>query len=234
MVQAATKVKTSSGYIILILHQAAYMPDGRTILSTGQMESFGCLVNDKPKVITGLIPFIQLPQGLRIPITIRKGLPYVDFHKYTDDEFKVLPKLELTSPHPWNPHSIDSTVPPDWYSIPEKKLQRLNRDFPFDIYGNLKEDPTPVDEECDEDADDRTGKELTRKQIRAYFHDLLRDEIEEDIDVFETIITEYGEYDIPVASPIEAFPTHQNRPSQRSNLQGPPRTSPSLTLQALR
>lgn len=208
MVTAATKVKTSNGWVILILHQAAYMPDGRTILSTGQMEDFGVLVNDKPKRVTNLIPFLQLNNGYRVPITIRKGLPYVDFHKYTDDDWDSLPHIELTSPHPYDPYKIDSNVPDSWYDIKEKELQRLNRHSPFDAHGNLKEDPTPIDEEDDEDYDDRKRKGITRKEIRAYFHDIIRDEIDEDIDTFGTILTGYGE--TPDQTELNTFPVRRS------------------------
>ena len=70
-------IHTDHGPIIGYLHQGAIMRDGKTILSPGQMEHFGCQVHDKAKGITGTDPFFQSPEGFKVPMAMRGGLPYV-------------------------------------------------------------------------------------------------------------------------------------------------------------
>ena len=82
------------------------------------MEWFKNSVDDRPKVVTGKTPTITTPSGHRIPIAIRKGLPYIKMRPYTDEEKKTLPQVVLTSPHPWDPTVLDSKVPDSWYSRP--------------------------------------------------------------------------------------------------------------------
>ena len=77
LVSAGGVVETQRGPIILIVHQGAHMQDGKTILSPGQMEMFGCHVHDKAKTVSGHQPYIRTLEGHRIPLSIRRGLPYV-------------------------------------------------------------------------------------------------------------------------------------------------------------
>jgi hypothetical protein len=75
IVTAGAVVRTNLGEIIIILHQAADMTsDSRTILSAGQLESFGCTIHDKSPVITTGEPHIRPSDGCIIPISFRKGL----------------------------------------------------------------------------------------------------------------------------------------------------------------
>jgi hypothetical protein len=76
IVTAGGVVRTGQGEIIVILHQAADMTrDARTILSSGQMESFGCTVDDRSPHILRATPHIRTSEGYTIPIQFRKGLP---------------------------------------------------------------------------------------------------------------------------------------------------------------
>ena len=48
-----TVVHTQCGPVIVILHQYTYIYHGKTIHSSGQLESFNCDVNDKSMKVTG-------------------------------------------------------------------------------------------------------------------------------------------------------------------------------------
>jgi hypothetical protein len=151
IVKAGGVTRTPEGDVLVVVNQAAHMPDGRTILSAGQMEWYKNSVDERPKVVTGRTPTITTPCGSRIPIAIRKGLPYIKMRAYTDEEKKTLPQVIITSPHPWDPSVLDSKVPESWYSKPTAR-NPINEASPFDIMGNLKtsdETPEILEEELD-------------------------------------------------------------------------------------
>ena len=51
-------VRTQRGEIIVIVHQAAHMSDGKTIISSPQAEHYKTKVNDKSTIVTGKIPHL--------------------------------------------------------------------------------------------------------------------------------------------------------------------------------
>jgi hypothetical protein len=74
IVTAGGVVQTAQGEIILVLNQAADMTrDARTILSAGQLESFGCKIQDKSPKVQGEEAVVITSEGYRIPIMFRKG-----------------------------------------------------------------------------------------------------------------------------------------------------------------
>ena len=77
LVTAGGVVRTQLGNIIMVLHQAADMTrDSKTILSAGQLESFGCIIKDKSPKISKEVPSITTVEGYQIPIAIKRGLSY--------------------------------------------------------------------------------------------------------------------------------------------------------------
>ena len=74
LVTAGAYVNTSLGPVILIVHQGAHMPGGKTILSPGQMESFGWTINDKSPRATGVLPHCKSLEGHYLPMSILVGL----------------------------------------------------------------------------------------------------------------------------------------------------------------
>jgi len=102
------KSKTNQGTMILIFHQYAYNPLGRTIHSSIQMEAFDNLVNDKSSKVKGGTQKITVPTGEEIPLDIVNGLPYMDLSPYTDEEWKELPHMVMTSDEKWDPTIFDS------------------------------------------------------------------------------------------------------------------------------
>jgi hypothetical protein len=77
LVQAGGVTQTPQGDIIIIINQTAWMPDGRTIISTGQLEHFKVRVDERSKHVTGKTPRIITLDGYEIPISTRRGLPYI-------------------------------------------------------------------------------------------------------------------------------------------------------------
>ena len=63
----AAYILTDYGPIIGIFHQGAIMPNGKSILSPGQMEYFGCQVFDRARHVTGTDPFFVTPKAFVFP-----------------------------------------------------------------------------------------------------------------------------------------------------------------------
>ena len=82
-------MRTPQGEIIILIHQAAdIVRDSKTILSSGQLEAFGCLVNDKAKKVTSRTPYISTPEGYKIPNSIKRGLPYLQVRPFMDNDWE--------------------------------------------------------------------------------------------------------------------------------------------------
>ena len=143
IVDAGGVTRTPQGDIILIIHQTAHMPEGRTILSTGQLEHYKIKVDERSMKVTGKVPSITSLEGYEIPISTRQGLPYIRLRPYTDEEWNTLPRIALTSPHPWTPSVLDSGVDDTWYDKVTEPSKYMNENT-LDEEGRLI---TPQDEE---------------------------------------------------------------------------------------
>ena len=149
-------VRTTKGEVILIMNQYAGMPDGKTIHSCGQMEYHKTQVNDKSAKAVGdhYNACLVLNEGHLIPISFVNGLPYIRMRPYTDEEFRTLPHLHLTSDRDWDPSILDYTVPDDWYDNQKVQLSSID-ESEFDVHGEPKEeflsqeDDHPMGEEYD-------------------------------------------------------------------------------------
>ncbi len=182
---------TNDGPIIVILNQAAHMPEGRTIISSSQMEFFKCQVHEKSPHVTGKIPYVKTLEGYQIPLSIINGLPYMKLRPYTDAEWEKLPKIYLTSDDPWDPSVLDSKVPEEWYKSQPRDTTYL-RDNPFDIHGEYRtgnpdeenEVPDPPGE-LEADMAHRTpSRPVSRRSIKAYLHNLVKDELDHEFEVY--------------------------------------------------
>ena len=67
------------------MHQYAYFGKGKTIHSSGQMEWFKNIVDDR-SIRVGGTQRIMTNDNYIIPITIKNGLPYIPLRPYTDSE----------------------------------------------------------------------------------------------------------------------------------------------------
>ena len=83
---AGAVAHTQRAHVIIILHQYAYIGRGKTIHSSGQLESFNCDVNNKYMKLNGRLQRITTQKGFVIPLDIISGLPYVNLRPYTDKE----------------------------------------------------------------------------------------------------------------------------------------------------
>ena len=175
IVTAGGVTRSSLGDIILIVHQAADMTrESKTILSVAQMENYGCKVYDQPPKVSHHTPYIQLPEGHRIPITFRKGLPYIKLRPFTDRDWKTIPHVYLTSPDEWDPTIVDSDVPDSWFDQQPKDSNVLRQSI-LSEDGILKDD---MDDSDDEYFDASQHAAIDRKGIMIYLTDLITSELE--------------------------------------------------------
>ena len=118
LVTAAGLTHSQRGPVILIFNQFASIGKGKSILSSGQMEHFGVHVDDKAIAVGGT-QCITTPEGFKIPLNIKAGLPYMDMRIPTDAEMKdpSIPNLIMTSDNPWDPSvlDLDLTADEEWF-----------------------------------------------------------------------------------------------------------------------
>ena len=145
IVNAASKVQTQRGPVIVILHEYAYHGTGRTIHSAVQLEAFKNTVDDT-SIKAGGTQTIQTLDGYVLPLDIIQGLPYLKMQPHTDKEWEELPHVILTSPEQWDPSILDHNHSDhdDWYNmvahINAKKIIT-----PFDEFGNYRRlEPTNI------------------------------------------------------------------------------------------
>jgi hypothetical protein len=110
IVSAGGVLQTQRGPIIGILHELAHIERGKTILSSDQLEWYGQEVNDRSTKIKGGTQCITTLEGYVIPISIWNGLPYINLHPYTDQEWEDLPHVILTSQSEWDPKVLDKKL----------------------------------------------------------------------------------------------------------------------------
>ena len=182
LVQAGAHVRTHRGPAILIVNQGAHMPDGKAILSPGQLEHYGWFVHDKSPTKSSRKPFIRSIEGYLIPLSIRDGLPYLQLRPYTDDEWNTLPKIIATNPLPWDPTCLDYIVDDSWYDEqPFDTPYFLESDY--DAYGQPRLD-RPQWDTLDDDDDDElipstTSRAVHRAEVRSYCTQLIQPELDQ-------------------------------------------------------
>ena len=106
MVDAAGRVLTQKGPVILILRQYAYHGLHRTLHTAGQIEHYKNIVHDR-SVVCGGRQCIVTNDGFVMPLDIINGLPYLKMVPPTDNEYDTLPHVILTSGETWNPCVLD-------------------------------------------------------------------------------------------------------------------------------
>jgi hypothetical protein len=116
IVTAGGIVPTQRGDVIGIFHQYAHVPQGRSIHSSIQLESFGTKVDDRAKTLSGSQSLTTL-EGYVLPLDFINGLPYLPIRPYTDHEWKNLPHVCFTSDVDWDPTLIDNIISDqeEWY-----------------------------------------------------------------------------------------------------------------------
>ena len=117
IVDAAAKVQSQLGPVIVILRQYAYHGLGRTIHSACQFEQCKNKVDDRSMKVGGT-QCIRTNDGYVLPLDIINGLPYLKMSPHTDKEWGELPHVILTSGDIWDPSVLDNTLTDqeDWYN----------------------------------------------------------------------------------------------------------------------
>jgi hypothetical protein len=103
-------VMTHKGPVIVFASHYAGFNKGHSIHSKGQMESFGCDIDDRSRAVGGKQRIIT-PDGYIIPLSVRRGLPYMDVRPPTDGELDDadIPHVWLTADeNKWDPSILDN------------------------------------------------------------------------------------------------------------------------------
>jgi len=174
LVTAGGVVKSSSGEIIIIIHHAANMTkESKTIFSAGQLEHSGCKVNEKSPVITGETPHIMTTDGYCIPISIKRGLPYIKMRPFRDEDWEKLPHVALTSPMEWDPSCLDSTVEDGWYEAQRQGFENYHNEEDEEIINELpqlivRDDTSESESEDDFDLEEEMKN---KKSLISFLQD---------------------------------------------------------------
>ena len=127
---------TSAGPIIGIWNNAAISQDGKTCLSSLQMEANGVDVDEKSRK-NGGNQSIKV-DGITIPLRFKDGLPRLKLRPYSDHEFKTLRHVMMTADSPWDPTIFDDVEfdPDEWFDSIEDHDEL---DGHFDEVGNYRD-----------------------------------------------------------------------------------------------
>ena len=88
------------------------------------MESHDILVDERSrKLRKGGQQCLTTVEGYKIPLHIRRGLPYMDMHPPSDHELGTLPHVVLTSDTDWNPTKVDNEIETNdvWFDANESQ-----------------------------------------------------------------------------------------------------------------
>jgi len=138
IITAVGVVNTQAGPVCVILHQYALLGKGKSIHSSVQMECHDIVVDEKSrKLRQGGQQCLTTVEGYKIPLSIRRGLPYMDMYSSSDHELDSFPHVVLTSDADWDPTMADNEIDSDdiWYDA-------LNTEPPpgTSAYGDTKFD----------------------------------------------------------------------------------------------
>ena len=139
MVTAATLLNTSLGKVIGIFNEYAYLGKGSSIHSSGQLEWFKTLVDEK-SIKVGGTQLITTLDGYSIPLLIRDGLAYAtSLGRTTDQDMDTYPHVFFTSPDEWDPSVLDHDPPHLDGLNPSQVSDQHFGDPMFDAYGDFNE-----------------------------------------------------------------------------------------------
>ena len=113
IVIAGGVVTSQRDKIVVIFHQFAYVPGGKTIILCPQLESFGIIIDNKSKVLKRGEQCITTLEGYVIPMNSINGLPYIPIRPFPNAEWNTLPHIILTSDMEWDPSFLDHNITND-------------------------------------------------------------------------------------------------------------------------
>jgi hypothetical protein len=136
LVTAGAVTHSNRGPVILIMHQYTHSGKGHSIHSLPQLEWNGVDVDDKSARVSGKQQLVTF-DSFSIPINIRHGLPCIDMHPHTDQEWEELPHVLLIEDDNWDPTHMDHEQgdDPAWYEQQDDP-PLLNSDF--DLCGDYR------------------------------------------------------------------------------------------------
>ena len=146
IVTAGGVVSTQRGEVLLVMHQYAHVPQGKTIHSAIQLESFGHKVDDRSLKLKQGSQTITTLDGYVIPMNFINGLPYMPIRPYTDTEWTTLPHAILTSDVDWDPSIIDHVITDDNLKVIHRsriKLAELDPNLRLDEPTGTETPPDP-------------------------------------------------------------------------------------------
>ena len=139
VVTAATLLNTSLGKVIGIFNEYAYLGKGSSIHSSGQLEWFKTLVDEK-SINVGGTQLITTLDGYSVPLLIRDGLAYAtSLGRPTDQDMDTYPHVFFTSPDEWDPSVLDHDPPHLDGLDPSQVSDQPFGDPMFDAYGDFNE-----------------------------------------------------------------------------------------------
>ena len=139
VVTAATLLNTSLGKVIGIFNEYAYLGMGSSIHSSGQLEWFKTLVDEK-SIKVGGTQLITTLDGYCIPLLTRDGLAYAtSLGRPTDQDMDTYPHVFFTSPDEWDPSVLDHDPPHLDGLNPSQVSDQHFGDPMFDAYGDFNE-----------------------------------------------------------------------------------------------
>ena len=139
MVTAATLLNTSLGKVIGIFNEYAYLGKGSSIHSSGQLEWFKTLVDEK-SIKVGGTQLITTLDGYSVPLLIRDGMAYAtSLGRPTDQDMDTYPHVFFTSPDEWDPSVLDHDPPHLDGLDPSQVSDQPFGDPMFDAYGDFNE-----------------------------------------------------------------------------------------------
>ena len=139
VVTAATLLNTSLGKVIGIFNEYAYLGKGSSIHSSGQLEWFKTLVDEK-SIKVGGTQLITTLDGYSVPLLIRDGLAYAtSLGRPTDQDMDTYPHVFFTSPDEWDPSVLDHDPPHLDGLNPSQVSDQHFGDPMFDAYGDFNE-----------------------------------------------------------------------------------------------
>ena len=125
LVQCAALVQTNHGMVNLIMNEYAYYGRAHSIHSSGQIEWYTNIVEDKSVQAGGQQRIVTIDR-YSMALICKGGLMYLELQGIrTDKDLQTYPSVHLTSPREWDPSILDYEHPeingePDWAIDPNK------------------------------------------------------------------------------------------------------------------
>ena len=129
-------VESTTGPIVVIMHQYAHYGKGKTIHSVNQLLHFGVEVDATPRLFGGK-QRIRTSSGHVVPLHIRNGLAYMDMSPPTDRDMETYPTVFLTSDNTWDPNSFDDDYATEDVEVEEMDTVPDYRTETVNDYGEL-------------------------------------------------------------------------------------------------